>query len=80
MGAGGAFSTANWSEVAQRIRAHGRDWSLARALLASYGLRLEPVSVDDAEHALSRTDREPRSGSSPSRSMPSRQSLYSYVQ
>ncbi len=51
LGAGAACSTANWSEVAQRIRAHGRDWGLARALLASYGLRLEPVSVDDAEQA-----------------------------
>jgi len=49
--AGGACGTANWSEVAQKIRAHRRDWSLARALLASYGLHLEPVTVDDAEQA-----------------------------
>lgn len=48
---GGACGTANWSEVAQKIRAHGRDWALARALLASYELHLEPVSVDDAEQA-----------------------------
>ena len=48
---GGACSTANWSEVAQKMRAHGRDWSLARALLASYGLQLEPVTVEDAEQA-----------------------------
>jgi PIN domain nuclease of toxin-antitoxin system len=48
---GSACSTANWSEVAQKIRAHGRDWPLARALLASYGLRLEPVTVEDAEQA-----------------------------
>jgi ribonuclease VapC len=48
---GGSCGTANWSEVAQKIRAHGRDWSLARALLASYDLQLEPVSVDDAEQA-----------------------------
>jgi len=48
---GGACSTANWSEVAQKIRAHGRDWPLARALLASYDLQLEPVTVEDAEQA-----------------------------
>lgn len=51
LGAGGACGTANWSEVAQKIRAHGRDWALARALLASYDLHLEPVTVDDAEEA-----------------------------
>jgi ribonuclease VapC len=48
---GGACGTANWSEVAQKIRAHGRDWGLARALLESYSLHLEPVSIDDAEQA-----------------------------
>ncbi len=49
--AGGACGTANWSEVAQKVRAHGRDWTLVRALLESYELRLEPVSVEDAERA-----------------------------
>ncbi|MGD0685812.1 MAG: PIN domain-containing protein [Streptosporangiaceae bacterium] len=49
--AGAACGTANWSEVAQKIRAHGRDWGLARALLASYNLHLEPVTVADAEQA-----------------------------
>lgn len=49
--AGAACGTANWSEVAQKVREHGRDWSLARALLASYALHLEPVTVDDAEQA-----------------------------
>lgn len=48
---GGMCGTANWSEVAQKVRAHGRDWSLARALLASYDLHLEPVNVEDAEQA-----------------------------
>jgi PIN domain nuclease of toxin-antitoxin system len=48
---GGACSTANWSEVAQKIRAHDRDWPLARALLGSYELQLEPVTVEDAEWA-----------------------------
>lgn len=42
---------ANWSEVAQKVLAAGRDWDLVRALLESYGLQLEPVVVDDAEQA-----------------------------
>ena len=49
--AGGACGTANWSEVAQKVLAHDRDWTLARALLASYNIHLEPVTVDDAEQA-----------------------------
>jgi PIN domain nuclease of toxin-antitoxin system len=51
LSAGGTCGTANWSEVAQKVRAHGRDWDLARSLLASYALHLEPVTVDDAEQA-----------------------------
>lgn len=46
-----ACGTANWSEVAQKSRAHGRDWATARALLASYNLQIEPVTLDDAEQA-----------------------------
>ena len=42
---------ANWAEVAQKIRAAGADWPAARALLASYGLRVEPVVAEDAERA-----------------------------
>ncbi len=45
---------ANWSEVAQKVLASGRDWSLARALLGSYGIRIEPVAVEDAEWAARR--------------------------
>lgn len=45
---------ANWSEVAQKVRSAGRDWSLARALLLSYGLRIEPVTIDDGETAAMR--------------------------
>lgn len=52
--AGGRCATVNWSEIAQKVRAHGRDWELARALLASYDLRLEPVTVQDAEWAAAR--------------------------
>jgi ribonuclease VapC len=42
---------ANWAEVAQKIRGAGRDWSLARALLASYGVSVETVTESDAEWA-----------------------------
>ena len=48
---GGFCSTANWSEVAQKVRSIGRTWEMAGALLASYELALEPVSVVDAERA-----------------------------
>lgn len=50
-------SAANWSEVAQMILAADRDWSLARALLSSYGIRVEPVSGEDAEWAARRWSR-----------------------
>lgn len=46
--------SANWSEVAQRVLSTGRDWNLARALLASYDVRVEPVIRDDAEWAARR--------------------------
>jgi PIN domain nuclease of toxin-antitoxin system len=45
---------ANWSEVAQKVRAAGRDWDQVRALLISYDLRVEAVVVDDAEWAARR--------------------------
>jgi PIN domain nuclease of toxin-antitoxin system len=51
LGHGGVCSAANWSEVAQKVLAHGRDWELVRALLTSYDLRVEPVSAADAEEA-----------------------------
>lgn len=46
--------TANWSEVAQKVLAADRDWDLARALLLSYDLELEPVTAEDAEAAARR--------------------------
>ncbi len=52
--AGGAVSAANWSEIAQKIRSRGRNWDLARSLLASHDLDVEAVTVDDAEWAASR--------------------------
>ncbi len=51
---GAACGAANWSEVAQKIAAHGRDWSLARSLLLSWDLTIEPVSPTDAERAAQR--------------------------
>jgi PIN domain nuclease of toxin-antitoxin system len=54
LGDGGACGAANWSEVAQKIRAHGRNWDLSRSLLISYGVRVEAVTVADAEWAARR--------------------------
>jgi ribonuclease VapC len=48
---------ANWSEVAQKVRSAGRDWDLVRALLRSYELEIESVTVGDAEWAASRWSR-----------------------
>ena len=48
---GGVCGAVNWSEIAQRILAHGRNWDLTSALLRSYGLAVEPVVVADAEWA-----------------------------
>ncbi len=52
--AGARCSAANWSEVAQKIIAAGRDWEAARALLLSYELAIEPVTAIDAEVAARR--------------------------
>jgi ribonuclease VapC len=50
---GAVCSAINWSEVAQKVLAHGRDWSLSRTLLLSHDLAIEPVLVEDAELAAS---------------------------
>lgn len=52
--AGGRCGTANWSEVAQKVLSHGRSWELARSLLLSFELSMEPVTPDDAEQAARR--------------------------
>ncbi|SDQ35138.1 type II toxin-antitoxin system VapC family toxin [Quadrisphaera sp. DSM 44207] len=57
LGAGGSCSAANWSEVAQKVRAAGADWPLARALLRSYPLTVEPVTEADAEEAAASWER-----------------------
>jgi ribonuclease VapC len=51
---GAACGAANWSEVAQKIRAADRDWDLARALLQSHDLSVEQVTEQDAEWAALR--------------------------
>lgn len=51
---GGSCGAANWSEVAERVLAHGRDWTTTSALLRSYPLAIEPVTVADAEWAAHR--------------------------
>lgn len=52
--AGGLCGAANWSEIAQKVLAHGRDWDLAKALLLSYDLEISAVTVIDAEWAAHR--------------------------
>lgn len=52
--AGARCGAANWSEVAQKVRAAGREWDLVRALLLSYPTSIEPVVTDDAEWAARR--------------------------
>jgi PIN domain nuclease of toxin-antitoxin system len=49
--ADGICGAANWSEVAQKIRQAGGDLPLARELLISYGVRVEPVTMADGEAA-----------------------------
>ena len=51
---GAVCGAANWSEIAQKVLASERDWGLARTLLGSYGIRVEPVVVEDAEWAARR--------------------------
>lgn len=48
---GGVIGAANWSEVAQKVRAAGADCGIASGLLLSYRLTIEPVSHRDAERA-----------------------------
>jgi PIN domain nuclease of toxin-antitoxin system len=52
--AGAHCSAVNWSEVAQKVRAAGRDWDLSAALLRNYGLTVNPAEEPDAERAAGR--------------------------
>ncbi len=49
--ADGVCASANWSEIAQRIRSQGLDWRANRALLEGFNVVVEPVTIDDAEAA-----------------------------
>lgn len=51
---GACCGAANWSEVAQKVRAAGQDWILVRALLDSYDITVEAVVRGDAEWATRR--------------------------
>ena len=51
---GGVCGAANWSEVAQKIRAPGRNWDMSRSLLISVGVHVEAVTAADAEWAARR--------------------------
>ena len=54
LAADGHCGAANWSEVAQKVLAHGRDWDLVKALLLSYELEIADVTATDAEWAAHR--------------------------
>jgi ribonuclease VapC len=47
------IGAANWSEIAQKVRARGADWDIARALVLDAGTIVVPVTVEDAEGAAS---------------------------
>jgi len=51
---GASCSAVNWSEAAQKVRSSNLDWDLARALLLSYPLHVEPATEADAEWAARR--------------------------
>lgn len=48
---GGRIGSANWSEVAQKVRSRNADWAVARSLLLSFNVRVEPVTPADGERA-----------------------------
>jgi PIN domain nuclease of toxin-antitoxin system len=52
--AGAQCSAVNWSEVVQKLRAHGVDWGVAHAVLGSYGLRIVDATAADAVWAAQR--------------------------
>lgn len=51
---GAVCGAVNWSEVAQKVLAADRDWTLVRALVESYGIVVDPVGAADAEWAAAR--------------------------
>ena len=51
---GACCGTANWSETVQKLLRQGHSPIVTRGLLDSYGLRFEPVVVEDAHWAAER--------------------------
>lgn len=51
---GARCSAVNWSEVAQKVPAAGREWDPAKALLVSYELQVDAVTQADGEWAARR--------------------------
>ncbi|MBA2322858.1 MAG: type II toxin-antitoxin system VapC family toxin [Pseudonocardiales bacterium] len=47
----GVISAANWSETWQKLAQHGVDADRATRRLATLGLRVEPLTQEDAVHA-----------------------------
>lgn len=47
----GVIGAANWSEVLQKVRQHGAPVGIVGRLLASFGLVVAEVTVDDAQIA-----------------------------
>lgn len=47
----GVIGAANWSEVLQKVRQHGASSEVVASLLATFGLRVEPVTREDGERA-----------------------------
>lgn len=54
MDAGAVVAAVNWSEVAQKVLQHRKDWTAAQALILSYDVTIEPVVEIDAEWAAAR--------------------------
>jgi len=48
---GGVVSAANWSELAQKVLQAGADWIQYTSILAALNVRVEPVTIFDAELA-----------------------------
>jgi len=48
---GATCGAANWSETMRKVLRRGDDWTVARQLMESFGLVIEPVTRTDAEYA-----------------------------
>ena len=51
MVAGAVCGAANWSEVAQKVASGGGDWTMASRWIGTFGVVVEPVTLEDAERA-----------------------------